>query len=130
MCDAGEQTCRCHPLKMLPLLDFLCEQLGCPSDKLIKELGYRLEHVEGMLRHVTMYAVWKEHCYPVYFQSLSKRAADTTLCTTHHVPIDVDYKENLGVELKHPELPCVVSADVDFVPILYPIELVYLNIEE
>ena len=92
-----------------------------------KELHKHKDNAEATLRLVPLLASWKDHCYLVRFEGLSKHGADVMQCLTHRVPIDVDYKENLGVELKHAELPCVVSVDVDGVPVLYPMEVVFVD---
>ena len=128
MSAASELPYQCSPHHLISLIEMLCDKLDCAVEDLGYELDFRKRDAEDMMRYWPMYASWKGKCYKVHSRTLSEHPADTMQCSTHKVTIDVDYKENYGVELKHPELPCVVSDHELLLPVLYPLEVVYVDL--
>ena len=114
------------------LTDFLVRNCYTDAEYLTIYLTTDWHELRELLGKLHRSSYWKlcfhqkDDLYLLPYEGLTKKGANKHVMKQYGWTVEHYFRKHLGVELKHPEWPCLIYYNPDFTPVYVPFELVYL----
>ncbi|KAH7724797.1 hypothetical protein AAVH_07666 [Aphelenchoides avenae] len=108
------------------LLDRIAAQFDCRYEeiaKMLEDASIR-NRVEQMLQDSDCMVHLAGEIYGVHSAGLTCRPVGKIFCRVHGLMLDEEYLQNYDLEIRHPELPCVISKDPNGKTYYFPMEII------